>query len=231
MIMGRADLAKQPQTVAAMFDEVADGYDRTDTLISFGLDRRWRRAMVAALTVVPDMRVVDVAAGTAISTAALAKSGAWSVAVDFSEGMLRAGARKRGEVPKVVGDALHLPFADASVDAVTISFGLRNVVDPGAALAEFARITKPGGQLVVCEFSQPYRLVRPFYRFHRNTVLPRLAKKVASNPEAYHYLVESIDAWPAQAELAGTIAANGWHDVAWRNLTFGTVALHHAIRD
>lgn len=230
MIMGRADLAKQPQTVAAMFDEVADGYDRTDTLISFGLDRRWRRAMVAALTVVPDMRVVDVAAGTAISTAALAKSGAWCVAVDFSEGMLRAGARKRGEVPKVVGDALHLPFADASVDAVTISFGLRNVERTSDALTELRRVTRPGGRLVVCEFSTPswtpWRLAYQKVALH---ALPTVARSVSSNHSAYEYLSESILAWPDQPALARLMVAAGWRDVEWRDLAGGIVALHRGL--
>jgi demethylmenaquinone methyltransferase/2-methoxy-6-polyprenyl-1,4-benzoquinol methylase len=227
--MGRADLAKDPRQVAAMFDGVAGRYDRTNTLLSLGQDRRWRRHVVRALQPVPGERVLDVAAGTAVSTKELATTGAWCVAADFSLGMLAAGA-SRG-VPRVAADAMALPFADASFDSVTIAFGLRNVVDPAAALAEFARVTRPGGQLLVCEFSTPRPApIRWGYRWYLAHVLPRIARRVSSNPEAYSYLTESISAWPDQRELAALIARAGWTDVAWRNMTFGVVAMHHAIR-
>lgn len=213
-----------------MFDDVAARYDTANTVLSFFQDRRWRRHMVGALSLQPGDKVADIAAGTVVSTAALAATGAWAVAGDFSVGMLRAAPASRHHLPRVGADALHLPFADASFDAVTISFGLRNVVDPAAALAEFARITKPGGQLVVCEFSRPARLVKPFYTAHLRLLMPRIARRFAANPEAYTYLADSIEQWPDQRTLAGTIAASGWRDVAWRNLTFGVVALHHAVR-
>jgi len=227
--MGRAGLEKDPQQVAAMFDGVAVRYDRTNTLLSFGQDRRWRRHSVRALDLLPGKKVLDVAAGTAVSTNELARTGAFSVALDFSLGMLVAGSARA--VPKVAGDAMHLPFADATFDAVTISFGLRNVQDPGAALAEFARVTKPGGELLVCEFSSP----RPapvgwVYRWYLANVLPRLAGRFSSNPEAYTYLGETINSWPDQPSLAGMINRAGWREVAWRNMTFGVVALHHAVR-
>lgn len=212
-----------------MFDEVAQNYDRANSLLSFGQDRRWRRQMVNALSLAPGMKVADVAAGTAVSTQELAATGAWCVAADFSLGMLRAGAAKRSQ-PMVAADALSMPFADASFDAVTISFGLRNVEDTTRALQEFARVTKPGGQLLVCEFSRPHLLVRPGYRFHLRRVMPLIAGRFSSNPAAYSYLSESIAAWPAQKELATVIAGAGWSEVAWRNMTFGVVALHHAVR-
>ncbi|MDQ6657677.1 MAG: demethylmenaquinone methyltransferase [Actinomycetota bacterium] len=227
--MGRADLDKRPQQVAAMFDEVAQKYDRTNSLMSFGQDRRWRRHMVSALNLLPGMKVADIAAGTAVSTQELAATGAWCVAADFSLGMLQAGAKKRRQ-PMVAADALALPFGDATFDAVTISFGLRNVEDPTIALHEFARITKPSGQLLVCEFSLPYLPFRWAYRFHLRTVLPKIARRFSSNPEAYLYLGESISAWPDQRQLAVQIARTGWSEVAWRNMTFGVVALHHAVR-
>ncbi|MEJ7649353.1 MAG: demethylmenaquinone methyltransferase [Nakamurella sp.] len=229
--MARADLDKQPRQVAAMFDDVAQRYDVANSVLSGFQDRRWRRHMVAALSLRPGMKVADIAAGTAVSTAELARTGAWAVAADFSLGMLRAGALRRPALPKAAADALQLPFADASFDAVTISFGLRNVVDPPAALREFARVTKPGGQLLVCEFSRPAALVRPFYRFHLKRIMPLIAGRFSSNPEAYSYLAESIGSWPDQPTLATTIAQAGWGEVAWKNLTFGVVALHHAIRD
>ena len=227
--MVRADLAKDPSQVAAMFDDVAGRYDRTNTLLSLGQDGRWRRHVVRALRPHPGERVLDLAAGTGVSTAELARSGAWCVAADFSLGMLRAGAAR--QVPKVAADAMALPFADAVFDAATISFGLRNVVDPRGALTELARVTKPGGQLLVCEFSTPpFAPMRWGYRWYLKHVLPLIARRFASNPEAYTYLADSINAWPDQRSLAAIIARTGWRDVIWRNMTFGAVALHHAIR-
>jgi len=229
--MNRAHLDKEPHQVAAMFDEVAPKYDRTNSVLSMGRDRRWRRQAVRALQLLPGQRVLDVAAGTAVSTKALAATGAWAVATDFSVGMLAAARGGARQLPRVAGDAMHLPFADESFDAVTISFGLRNVEDPSAALQEFARVVRPGGQLLVCEFSRP----RPApihwgYGWYLRTVLPMLARRVSSNPEAYTYLQETIDAWPDQPTLARMVARSGWTDVVWKNMTFGVVALHHAIR-
>jgi demethylmenaquinone methyltransferase/2-methoxy-6-polyprenyl-1,4-benzoquinol methylase len=227
----RASLDKQPHEVAAMFDEVASRYDLTNTVISFGQDRRWRRSTMAALEPNPGDRVLDVGAGTGVSTAELATSGAYAVGVDLSIGMLRAGRRVRPDVPLLAGDALRLPFPDESFDAVTISFALRNVVDPVAALREMARVTRPGGRLVVCEFSTPTNpLFRTVYLSYLMRSLPAVARMVASNPDAYVYLAESIRAWPDQAGLAARIAGAGWERVAWRNLTGGVVALHRAIR-
>ncbi|MBM9466253.1 demethylmenaquinone methyltransferase [Nakamurella leprariae] len=227
--MARASLDKQPDQVAAMFDAVAARYDRTNTVLSGGQDRRWRRHAVRALALHRGQRVLDVAAGTAVSTAALAATGAWCVATDFSLGML--GASRHPELPRVAGDAMRLPFADGVFDAVTISFGLRNVLDPSAALSEFARVTRPGGQLLVCEFSRPRPApVRWAYHRYLRSVLPWLAGRVSSDPSAYTYLQETIEQWPDQVRLAGLIAGSGWSEVAWRNMTFGVVALHHAIR-
>lgn len=212
-----------------MFDAVARRYDITNTVLSLGQDRFWRRATRKALDVDAGDRVLDLAAGTAVSTSELARSGAWCVAADFSVGMLLAG--KARAVPKVAGDATRLPFSDQTFDAVTISFGLRNVVDREAALREMARVTRPGGRLVVCEFSTPANpLFGTVYKEYLMQALPRVARAVASNPEAYVYLAESIRAWPDQAELARLIQQAGWSGVRWRNLTGGIVALHAATR-
>ena len=227
--MTRAGLNKEPHEVAAMFDGVAARYDLTNTVLSFGRDRAWRRATREALGPKPGERLLDVGAGTGVSTAELARSGAYAVGSDISLGMLRAGRRTRPDVPLLAGDALALPFADASFDAVTISFALRNVADPDAALRELARVTRPGGRLVVCEFSHPTNpAFRTAYLSYLMRSLPAVARRVASNPEAYVYLAESIRAWPSQPELAALIAAAGWHSVAYRNLTAGIVALHRA---
>ena len=227
----RADLDKRPRDIAAMFDGVARGYDRTNTVLSFAQDRWWRRATRAALGLRPGERVLDLAAGTGVSTEELAASGAYTVGADISLGMLRAGRATRPGVRLLAGDALALPFRDGAFDAVTISFGLRNVHDTGAALRELARVTRPGGRLVVCEFSHPTSAVfRAVYLEYLMRALPGVARTVASNPDAYVYLAESIRAWPDQPGLATVLVEAGWRDVAWRNLTGGVVALHRARR-
>ncbi|MFY1635627.1 demethylmenaquinone methyltransferase [Solwaraspora sp. WMMB335] len=227
----RAALDKQPADVAAMFDGVAGRYDVTNTVISFGQDRYWRRGTRTALDLHAGDRVLDVGAGTGVSTAELGRAGVWAVGTDISLGMLRTGRQARPEVPLLAGDALALPFADASFDAVTISFALRNVVDTDGALAELARVTRPGGRLVVCEFSAPtFAPLRRVYFSYLMRSLPAVARSVSSNPEAYVYLAESIRHWPDQAALAGRIAGVGWESVQWRNLTGGIVALHRAVR-
>ncbi|WP_307798253.1 demethylmenaquinone methyltransferase [Actinoplanes flavus] len=230
--MTRADLDKQPHEVAEMFDGVAKRYDLTNTVLAFGQDRGWRRATRTALGLRPGERVLDVGAGTGISTEELGRSGAFAVGADLSVGMLQAGRRVRAEVPLLAGDALRLPFGDGVFDAVTISFALRNVVDTGAALREFARVTRPGGRLVVCEFSHPTNAAfRTVYMQYLMRSLPVVARGVSSNPEAYVYLAESIRAWPDQQGVADRIAAAGpWDRVGWRNLSGGIVALHRATR-
>lgn len=227
--MSRADLDKDPRAVAAMFDGVARRYDLTNTVLTAGQDRRWRASVRRALQLKPGEIVLDLAAGTAVSTVELARSGAWCVAADFSVGMLRAGAARA--VPKVAADAMALPFADEVFDAVTISFGLRNVHDADRALAELARVTKRGGRLVVCEFSRPtWAPFRAVYHLGLQRVLPAVADRVSSNPEAYRYLGESIRDWSTQPELAARIGAAGWSRTGWRNLVGGAVALHRAWR-
>jgi demethylmenaquinone methyltransferase / 2-methoxy-6-polyprenyl-1,4-benzoquinol methylase len=212
-----------------MFDRVARRYDVTNTVLSGGLDASWRRATREALGARSGQTVLDVAAGTAVSTVELATGGVRAIACDFSQGMLQAGAARL--VPKVAGDAMALPLADESVDGVVISFGLRNVADPDAALREFRRVTRPGGTLVICEFSSPtWSPFRTVYTEYLMKALPRIARTVSSNPDAYVYLAESIRAWPDQAALAARVQAAGWGDVGWRNLTGGIVALHRARR-
>lgn len=225
--MTRPSLAKAPAEVARMFDAVAARYDRTNAVLSFGLDRGWRAAVARALELRPGQRVLDLAAGTATSTAALAGGGAWVTGCDFSWGMLRAGAA-RG-LPLVAGDGLALPFADASFDRLTISFGLRNTADPRACLVELLRVARPGARLVVCEFSHPASPpFRAVYLNYLMRALPAVARLVSSSPAAYVYLAESIRAWPDQRDLADLLASAGWTSVAWRDLTGGVVALHRA---
>jgi demethylmenaquinone methyltransferase / 2-methoxy-6-polyprenyl-1,4-benzoquinol methylase len=229
--MTRAQLDKKPHEVASMFDHVADRYDLTNDVLSLGQDRLWRKAVVRALDVRPGERVLDVAAGTATSSEPFADLGAETVACDFSLGMLRVGRRRRPDLSLVAGDGTRLPFADASFDAVTISFGLRNVVDYRSGLKEMLRVTRPGGRLVVCEFSSPTWLpFRVVYTEYLMRALPPVARAVSSNPDAYVYLAESIRAWPNQEALATELRQAGWSDVAYRNLSGGIVTLHRAVR-
>lgn len=212
-----------------MFDRVAARYDLANDVLSLGQDRAWRKLVVEAVVPRPGQRVLDLAAGTGTSSEPFAQAGARVVPTDLSLGMLEVGKRRSPGLTFVAADALALPYADGSFDAVTISFGLRNVEDPSAALREMRRVTKPGGTLVVCEFSTP--LWKPFRLLYANylvAAIPKLARLVSSNSPAYEYLAESIQAWPDQAGLAGVIEECGWHGVQWRNLSGGIVALHRA---
>jgi demethylmenaquinone methyltransferase / 2-methoxy-6-polyprenyl-1,4-benzoquinol methylase len=229
--MMRASLDKRPQDVARMFDDVAARYDLTNDVLTGGLDRYWRRVVTAAIEPAPGVRVLDIAAGTGTSSVPLQDAGAEVVAADFSLGMLRKGRERQGGLPFAAADALRLPFADASFDVVTMSFGLRNVVDTAGAIREFARVTRPGGRLVVCEFSTPTNgPFRAAYHQFLTGVLPPVARRVGSNAESYVYLAESIEAWPDQAGLARIISASGWQGTQWRDLSGGIVAVHRATR-
>jgi demethylmenaquinone methyltransferase / 2-methoxy-6-polyprenyl-1,4-benzoquinol methylase len=230
--MTRARLDKRPADVAAMFDAVAERYDLLNDVLSLGQDRHWRSVVARLVAARAGDLVLDIAAGTGTSSRVFTAAGARCVACDFSQGMLRVGkSRAAGLVSFAAGDALALPFADAAFDVVTISFGLRNVADTVAALAEMHRVTRPGGRLVVCEFSTitiaPADMLYRRYLLH---VLPAIARRTARNPEAYEYLAESIVDWPAQRELAGLIKAAGWSAVKWRDLSLGAVAVHVARR-
>ena len=229
--MSRASLEKDPNEVAAMFDDVAAKYDLTNDVLSLGQDRRWRKQVVAAVAARAGERVLDIAAGTGTSSEPYADAGVHVVPADFSLGMLKVGKARRRDLAFTAADALHLPFADESFDAVTMSFGLRNVSDPSAALREFARVTRPGGRFVLCEFSAPTnKAFRTVYNEYLMRSLPPVARRFSSNPDSYVYLAESIRAWPAQREMAQIITDAGWGSVRWRNLSGGIVAIHHAVR-
>ncbi|MCX7520692.1 class I SAM-dependent methyltransferase [Microbacterium sp. STN6] len=232
--MSKADLTKQPDQVAAMFDDVSTHYDRTNAVLSVGNAALWRIATTRAIDPAPGERILDVAAGTGTSSAALTRTGARVVAADFSAGMIEVGRARNADNPFIEfahADATALPFDDDLFDAVTISFGLRNVVDPRAALAEFYRVTKPGGRLVICEFSHPpLPLLRRAYFAYLRYGMPVLARLASSNAAAYDYLMESIRDWPNQTELSAWVRAAGYERVAYRNLTAGIVALHRGTK-
>jgi demethylmenaquinone methyltransferase/2-methoxy-6-polyprenyl-1,4-benzoquinol methylase len=227
--MDRATLDKRRSDVAAMFDRVAERYDLANDVLSLGQDRAWRKRVTEAVAPRSGQLILDLAAGTGTSSEPIAQAGAAVIATDLSFGMLLVGKQRRPALSFVAADALQLPYADASFDAVTISFGLRNVEDTEAALIEMRRVTKSGGTLVVCEFSTPtWQPFRTLYSNYLVDALPRIATLVSSNPAAYQYLAESIQAWPDQQGLASMIEKCDWRDVEWRNLSGGIVALHRA---
>jgi demethylmenaquinone methyltransferase/2-methoxy-6-polyprenyl-1,4-benzoquinol methylase len=212
-----------------MFDEVAKGYDRTNAVLSGGHSVLWRIATVKALNLQPGERVLDVAAGTGTSTKALQRAGATAVALDFSPGMVKEGRKKHPDIEFVEGDAEDLPFPSQSFDAVTISFGLRNVQNPHVALGEMYRVLKPGGRIVICEFSHPPApLIKLGYSGYLKYVMPLVAAVSSSHKDAYGYLMESIKDWPEQSVLSQWLRAAGFTRVAYRNLNGGIVALHRA---
>lgn len=229
--MNRAQLDKDPADVASMFDAVAARYDLMNDVLSLGQTRRWRAVVAEAVNARPGEQVLDLAAGTGTSSVPFARAGADVIAGDISEGMLAEGRRRNPGIEYVYADALDLPFGDERFDVVTVSFGFRNMQDSERALQEMRRVLKPGGRLVICEFSRP--VFGPFdvvYREYLMRAFPPVARLISSNPESYEYLAESIRAWPGQDELARLIADRGFDGVQYRNLTGGIVAIHRARR-
>ena len=229
--MSRANLGKDPKEVAAMFDGVAKRYDMVNDLLSLGRTKAWRRAATKIIAPAPGMKILDIAAGPGSSSEPLHKSGATVFSTDFSEGMLAQGRKSRPYLNFSKADALNLPFDDDYFDVATISFGLRNTVDYHKALAEALRVVKKGGRMVVVEFSHPtWRPFRRLYMEYLMRALPAIARKTASNPDAYVYLAQSIRAWPDQRGLSKAMELAGWSSVTWKNLTLGVVTVHIGIK-
>ena len=214
-----------------MFDDVAHAYDKTNDLLSFGQAKLWRKKVLEKVDPQSGEKVLDIAAGTGTSSMALKLPGVEVVAADFSKGMLAEGKKRYPELEFVFADAMKLPFKNNEFDVVTMSFGLRNVQDRDKALGEFLRVLKPGGRLVICEFSHVPGLLGVFYRAYLTLILPLVSRLASKTPAAYSYLSESIVAWPRQAELAKDIAKAGFSKTQWKNLSFGVVAIHSAIRE
>jgi len=226
----RAQLDKNPSDVAEMFSSVAPRYDLLNDIASLGQDRLWRSSMIDALAPQPGELILDLAAGTGASSIPIARAGARVISTDLTEAMVAVGKNRHPDHAFVVGDALRLPYSDEVFDAVTISFGLRNVCDPAQVLSELLRVVRHGGTLVICEFSTPTSIItRLLNRTWLKIALPILSK-LSTNSPAYSYLCDSILDWPDQRGLAVMLEATGWEQIKWRNLTGGIVALHRAIR-
>jgi demethylmenaquinone methyltransferase / 2-methoxy-6-polyprenyl-1,4-benzoquinol methylase len=216
------------QGVQRMFDRVAPRYDLANTVFSLGQDKPWREAAAKATRLAPGEVAVDVACGTGALTRELQAiaPGALVVGMDFSQEMLK----RAGPGRYVAGDAIQLPLPEASVDVITIAFGLRNLPEPAQGLLEFRRVLRDGGRLVICEFSSPVVPVfREVYRRYLTRLMPVAARRLTSDPEAYQYLARSIGAWPDQPGLARWLQEAGFAEVAWRDLTGGIVALHRGV--
>ncbi len=234
----RVDTAERRRRIRGLFDAIAPRYDLMNDLMSFGIHRLWKRRFVRRVLAAVgdgahDEPVIDLAGGTGDIARLLARGGARNIIViDASPAMMREGRKLPGSAGLrwVAAEGERLPLADESVRAITISFGLRNMSDPDAALRDIHRVLQPGGHFFCLEFSRPQWWLKPFYDLYSFLVIPRLGALVAGHPQAYRYLVESIRRFPGQKALTKKIRAAGFDDVRWRNLSFGIAAIHHAVK-
>lgn len=225
--MKNSFLNKDTQRIALMFDKIAERYDKTNQILSFGVDYFWRKQSIKPLNIKAGQKILDIAAGTGTSSRLLANGGAEVVACDISDEMLKIGKKKNPDINFMHGDAMNLPFQEEKFDTVAVSFGLRNMQNPHKALDEMLRVAKPGGMLMICEFSTPInnQLLRA-YNFYISKILPKITKKIVSNVDAYLYLGQSINEWPDQDTLTSWIKKSGWNKVSYKNLTWGIVSIH-----
>jgi demethylmenaquinone methyltransferase/2-methoxy-6-polyprenyl-1,4-benzoquinol methylase len=215
--------------IRGVFEAVAGRYDLMNDLMSFGIHRSWKRTLARRCRGLSGV-VVDLAGGTGDVAGLLCADGRAVIVCDPSLSMMAVGRRRRQGIVWSAGEAERLPFADRSVDLLTISFGLRNATDIDAALREIHRVLKPDGSFVCLEFSRPHFWLAPFYDLYSRFVIPRLGAAVAGKPEAYDYLVESIRRFPDQRALGQTLSAAGFEAVRWENLSFGIACIHYGKR-
>jgi len=234
-------LMTDPAAVNSMFGRIARRYDLANVVLSLGMDRWWRRRLVTFVRRAAPRDILDLATGSGDVAFALSRGLPGPVSItgmDFCQPMLdeaeakkiAAGTARYANIHFIQGDGLALPLADASVDAVTISFGLRNLADRPRGLREMRRVLRPDGRLFVLEFSQPAQWFRPLYFFYLRKILPFAAGIVTGDHAAYVYLNETIEQFPGRAALAEEIRAAGFSQVSARGMTFGIVALHEAAR-
>lgn len=222
--------AQRRQRIGVVFDAIAPRYDLMNDLMSFGIHRLWKRTLARRVAGVGGL-ALDLAGGTGDVARLLVDGRRQVVICDPSLPMMMAG-RTRGSAGMtwLAGEAENLPLADASVDLLTVAFGLRNATRLQLALAEIRRVLKPGGRFVCLEFSRPAAWLAPFYDLYSFLVIPRLGALVAREPQAYHYLVESIRRFPDQADFAALMAQAGFAGVRWENVSFGIACLHFGTR-
>jgi demethylmenaquinone methyltransferase/2-methoxy-6-polyprenyl-1,4-benzoquinol methylase len=225
------DPTERERLIRRVFSRVATRYDLMNDLMSMGIHRLWKRRFARAAAPRPGQTIVDLAGGTGDIAALLAAHDRTVIVCDPSREMMGVG-RDRG-LPSVrwlagVGEAI--PIADGTVDTVTIAFGIRNVTHMGTALAEVLRVLRPGGRFLCLEFSKAAPPIRPFYELFNRTVIPRLGAWVSRNPEAYRYLIESIQKFPDQHEMQAILVEAGFVDVRWRNQSFGIACVHEGTK-
>jgi demethylmenaquinone methyltransferase/2-methoxy-6-polyprenyl-1,4-benzoquinol methylase len=220
-----------PETqVQAMFDRIARVYDLMNSVMTAGMHHRWRERAADLAAVGPGSRALDVATGTGDLAIELAGRGAEVTGLDFSEQMLELARRKAPGIEWVRGNALELPYGDGEFDAVTVGFGARNFSDLGRGVAEMARVTKPGGRVVILEITTPQKPpLSWFFRLWFDRVVPALGR-VAGDPEAYTYLPSSVRRFPGPRELAAELSRAGLEDVRWILTAGGIIALHAGTR-
>jgi demethylmenaquinone methyltransferase/2-methoxy-6-polyprenyl-1,4-benzoquinol methylase len=221
------DPAEREARIRRVFEAVARRYDLMNDLMSLGIHRLWKRRLVALADPRPGQVIVDLAGGTGDVAARMAGPDRTVTVVDPSQPMMDVGrARGHDHVRWLVGTGEQMPLPDASVDTLTIAFGIRNVTHIDHALTEVLRVLKPGGRFLCLEFSTPHPLIRPFYDLFSFAVIPRLGAWIVRAPEAYAYLVESIRKFPDQPSFAAQIGRAGFTDVQWRNLSLGIACIH-----
>ncbi len=222
------------EDVQAMFNAIAPRYDLLNRILSFGIDRRWRKQTVAMLREEHPARILDVATGTAdLAIEAISLDPEKIVGVDISEEMLNVGRQKiekRGLADRITlrkGDAERLPFSDSQFNAVLVAFGVRNFENLEKGLREIARVLKPGGSLVVLEFSHPRAFpIKQLYHFYGRHVLPRVGRSISKNEGAYQYLPDSIAAFPDGPAFLDLMRTVGFEDLRWKPLTFGIASIY-----
>ncbi len=231
------DAAEKAQRVRGVFDSVASRYDLMNDLLSLGMHRLWKAYAVAVANVQPGDKVLDIAGGTgdlALAFAPKAGDSGTVVHTDINEAMLRTGRDRLLDagisLPTITCDAERLPLADGGFDLVSVAFGLRNMTDKDRALSEMCRVLRPGGRLLVLEFSQPAEPLRRPYDWYSFKVMPLLGKWVAKDADSYRYLAESIRMHPDQATLKTMMKSAGFGHVDVHNLAAGVVALHVGVK-
>jgi demethylmenaquinone methyltransferase/2-methoxy-6-polyprenyl-1,4-benzoquinol methylase len=214
-----------------VFQKVAPRYDLMNDLMSLGIHRLWKRRLAHELAIRPGQTVLDLAGGTGDVARLIAAGTHTTLVCDPSLAMMCVGrSRMDAPIDWLAAEGEALPFADASIDAITISFGIRNVTHMDVALREILRILAPGGCFLCLEFSRPWAVIRPFYNLFSSTVIPRLGAWVAREPAAYTYLIESIQRFPDQEEMKALLQEIGFSDVSYRNLSLGIACLHRAVK-